>query len=98
MLKITSQETIIGFVGIGVMGKSMTTHLMKAGYRVNVYNRTKSKADELIAGGALWQDSPGQLASASDVIITMIGTPQDVRDVYLGADGILKNTKREALS
>lgn len=97
MLKINSQETIIGFVGLGVMGKSMAAHLMEGGYTVNVYNRTRSKADELLAAGAVWQDSPGQLAAASDVIITMIGTPQDVRDVYLGADGILKSTKQGSL-
>ncbi len=97
MLKINSQDTVVGFVGIGVMGKSMATHLMAGGYRVNVYNRTKSKADELLADGALWQESPGQLAAASDVIITMIGTPEDVRAVYLGADGILKSTKKGSL-
>ena len=97
MLVINSQDTVIGFVGIGVMGKSMATHLMAAGYRVNVYNRTKSKADELVADGAVWQESPGQLAAVSDVIVTMIGTPQDVREVYLGADGILKSTKKGSL-
>lgn len=97
MLVINSQDTVIGFVGIGVMGKSMATHLMAAGYRVNVYNRTKSKADELLADGAVWQESPGQLAAVSDVIVTMIGTPQDVREVYLGADGILKSTKKGSL-
>jgi len=97
MLKIKREETVVGFVGIGVMGKSMAAHLMKAGYRLNVYNRTKSKADELLAGGALWQESPGQLAAASDVIITMIGTPEDVRQVYLGEGGILKNVKEGSL-
>ena len=97
MLVINCQDTVIGFVGIGVMGKSMATHLMAAGYRVNVYNRTKSKADELLADGAVWQESPGQLAAVSDVIVTMIGTPQDVREVYLGADGILKSTKKGSL-
>jgi 3-hydroxyisobutyrate dehydrogenase len=97
MLVINSQDTVIGFVGIGVMGKSMATHLMAAGYRVNVYNRTKSKADELLSDGAEWQESPGGLAAVSDVIITMIGTPQDVREVYLGTDGILKRTKKGSL-
>ena len=97
MLEIKSGETVVGFVGIGVMGKSMAAHLLKAGYRLNVYNRTKSKAAELLDDGALWQESPGQLAAASDVIITMIGTPEDVRDVYLGKGGILKSAKEGSL-
>ena len=97
MLEIKSQETVIGFVGIGVMGKSMTAHLMAGGYRVNVYNRTRSKADELLAAGALWQESPGQLAAVSDVIITMIGTPDDVRAAYLSAGGILGSAKPGSL-
>ena len=97
MIEIKSQETVIGFVGIGVMGKSMAGHLLAGGFRVNVYNRTRSKADELLAKGAEWQESPGQLAAASDVIITMIGTPDDVRAMYLSADGILASAKPGSL-
>lgn len=96
-MEIKSQETVIGFVGTGVMGKSMAGHLLTGGFRVNVYNRTRSKADELLAKGAEWQESPGQLAAASDVIITMIGTPDDVRAMYLSADGILARAKPGSL-
>ncbi len=97
MIEIKSQETVIGFVGIGVMGKSMAGHLLAGGFRVNVYNRTRPKADELLEKGAEWQESPGQLAAASDVIITMIGTPDDVNAVYLSADGILASAKPGSL-
>ncbi len=80
----------IGFVGLGIMGQSMAGHLQKAGYRLNVHNRTRAKADGLIEGGATWQDSPGDVAAASDVVITMVGYPADVEEVYLGDGGIIE--------
>lgn len=92
-MEITSQHTTIGFIGIGVMGKSMASHLLKGGFTTNIYTRTKSKAEELLARGAVWQESPGQVAAASDVIITIVGYPKDVEEVYLGNDGILANCK-----
>lgn len=91
---INSKTTVIGFIGIGVMGKSMVSHLMKAGFQTHIYNRTKSKAADLIERGAIWQDSPGQVAAVADVIITMIGAPKDVEEVYLGAGAILENCKK----
>jgi 3-hydroxyisobutyrate dehydrogenase len=93
-MEINSRNTTIGFIGIGVMGKSMASHLMKGGFTTNIFTRTRSKAEELLAQGALWQESPGQVAAASDVIITIVGYPKDVEEVYLGDDGILANCKK----
>ncbi|WP_078547509.1 NAD(P)-dependent oxidoreductase [Litchfieldia alkalitelluris] len=89
----TQEGKVIGFIGTGVMGKSMASHLLNAGYQVLVYTRTKVKADELVEKGALWHDSVANLAKAADVIITIVGYPQDVEEVYLGQDGILNNAK-----
>lgn len=87
------ENTTIGFIGTGVMGKSMAGHLMNAGYSVMVYNRTKSRAEDLLAKGALWKETPKELAAASDVVITMIGFPQDVEEVYLGKDGLINHAR-----
>jgi len=83
----------VGFIGTGVMGKSMAGHLMKAGYPVVVYNRTRARAEELLASGAVWKDTPAEVAQAADVIITIVGYPSDVEAVYLGENGILANAK-----
>jgi len=83
----------IGFVGVGIMGQSMAGHLLAAGYQVHVYNRTKSKTDALIAKGATWHDTPGAVAAQSDLIITMVGFPSDVEEVYFGENGIIANAK-----
>lgn len=90
---INPGQTIVGLVGTGVMGKSMAGHFIQAGYEVHIYNRTKSKAQDLLDQGAHWQDSPGLLAQQCDVIITMVGFPNDVEEIYLGENGILSNTK-----
>lgn len=87
------EKAVIGFIGIGVMGKSMASHLLKAGYSVLVYTRTKDKADELIAQGAGWKDTVAQLAQEANVIITMVGYPADVEEVYLGERGLLTHAK-----
>lgn len=84
---------IIGFIGIGVMGKSMASNLIKAGYKVNVYNRTKERAAELISAGATWKDAPKDIAESCNVIITMLGYPKDVEEVYFGDQGLIDNAK-----
>lgn len=86
----------IGFIGTGVMGNSMAFHLMRAGYDVHLYTRTKSKAENLLEHGAVWEESVADLAQHTDIIITMIGTPQDVDSVYFGAEGILENARANA--
>jgi len=83
----------IGFIGTGVMGNSMAFHLIRAGYDLHLYTRTKSKAENLIEHGAIWEDSIAQVAKKTDIIITMIGTPTDVENAYFGSDGILENAK-----
>jgi len=87
----------IGFIGLGVMGKSMAGHLLKAGYPLTVFNRTKSKGDELVAAGAIWAETPRAVAEQADVIITIVGFPKDVEEVYLGEDGILSVIKPGAV-
>ena len=81
--------TRIGWIGTGVMGSSMCGHLMAAGFSATVFNRTREKADELVAQGAQWAASPRAVAEQSDVIFTIVGFPSDVRAVVLGDDGCL---------
>jgi 3-hydroxyisobutyrate dehydrogenase len=87
----------IAFIGTGVMGRSMAGHLQKAGHSLHVYNRTKEKAAALVEAGAKWHDSAGAAAAAADVVITMLGFPQDVDQTYLGAGGIVERAKAGAL-
>jgi len=90
---VTQENSIIGFVGTGVMGSSMAKNLLNKGYRVVVYNRTKQKAEELLSLGAKWADTPKEVAEKAAIIITIVGYPSDVEEVYLGEDGILSNAK-----
>lgn len=81
-------HTKIGWIGAGVMGEPMCGHLLDAGYAVSIYSRTRSKADSLIGRGASWCESPAAVAGCSEVLFTMVGTPDEVRDVYFSAHGI----------
>jgi 3-hydroxyisobutyrate dehydrogenase len=92
-MKLNKDNVVLGFIGTGVMGRSMALNLMKAGYRVLVYNRTRSKAEDLIKQGALWKDTVADVAKEANVIITMVGYPRDVEEVYLGEKGIINNAK-----
>lgn len=92
-LKIVPGNTKIGWIGTGVMGSSMCGHLIEKGFSATVYNRTKSKADDLIGKGAQWANTPKEVAEASDVIFTIVGFPQDVREVILGENGVLAGCK-----
>ncbi len=87
----------IAFIGIGVMGRSMAGHLLDAGYPLSVYNRTKSKTDDLVARGAEWKDSPSEAAADADVVITIVGFPKDVEETYFGESGIFKTIQSGAL-
>ena len=86
----------IGFVGTGVMGRSMVLNLIKHGYELSVYNRTKSKAEACIAAGAKWCDTVAECAKDKDVVITIVGFPKDVEEVYFGENGILNAAKKGA--
>ena len=87
----------VGFIGLGIMGQSMAGHLLAAGHPLNVFNRSKAKTDDLVAKGAKWFDTIGDLAAESDVIITMVGYPSDVEDVYFGAGNILDRAENAYL-
>ena len=90
---LTRENTVIGFIGTGVMGRSMAGHLLQGGFRVAVYNRTKARAEELIQAGALWKDTVAEVAAGCNVIITMVGYPSDVEKVYFGDGGIIHHAK-----
>ncbi|MGI6092825.1 MAG: NAD(P)-dependent oxidoreductase [Veillonellaceae bacterium] len=92
-MNFSKENTVIGFVGTGVMGKSMAGHLLKAGYKVMVYNRTKAKAQDLLEQGASWADQVAELAAGCNVVITMVGYPKDVEEVYLADSGLIANAK-----
>jgi len=79
----------IGFIGTGVMGKSMAGHLLAAGHPLRVYTRTRAKASDLLRRGAVWEDSPGSLAANCEIVITIVGMPADVEQVYFDDDGLL---------
>ena len=89
MDKINPEQNSIGWIGTGIMGAPMCRHMMRAGYRVFVFNRTKEKAGELLSEGAHWCDSPGEVSCQADVIFTIVGYPDDVREVYFGREGLL---------
>src|SRR6185369_10908794 len=79
----------VGWIGTGVMGQSMAGHLLQAGAQLTVYSRTESKARPLLDRGASWARSPREVADASDIVFTMVGFPDDVREVYFGETGVL---------
>lgn len=83
----------IGFIGVGVMGKSMVRNLMNAGFSVSIYTRTKSKVLDVISEGALWCDTVAQCASDKDAVISIVGYPKDVEEVYLGENGIVSSAR-----
>ncbi len=87
----------VGWIGTGVMGKSMCAHILNAGYKISVYNRTKEKAKELIDKGAIWCSNPREVAEKSDIVFTIVGFPHDVEEVYLGDNGILKSIKNGSI-
>lgn len=83
----------VGFIGLGVMGKPMAINLLRAGYPLTVWNRTKSKMGELIAMGAYGASSPKEVAERSDVVITMVTDSPDVEDVILGPNGVIHGAR-----
>lgn len=94
---MASEIKTIGFIGTGVMGASMAGHLLDSGFALRVYNRTRAKAEELVARGAVWCDSPGETAEGADAVITMVGYPSDVESVYLGPEGVVARADEGAV-
>ncbi len=91
--KVRPSKTRIGWIGTGVMGSAMCSHIVKKGYKTTVYNRTKRKTRDLVKQGAEWVASPAVVAENSDIVFTIVGFPVDVREVYMGEKGILTTIK-----
>src|SRR5436309_233150 len=81
--------TRVGWIGTGVMGAPMCGHLLASGYPVTVFNRTPERARGLLERGAAWAESPQAVAQHADVVFTMVGFPDDVREIVLGPAGTL---------
>lgn len=87
----------IGFIGVGVMGKAMTRNLLKHGFEVTIYTRTKAKVQDLIDEGVPFAPNVKACVKDQDIVITMVGYPSDVKEVYFGQDGIIENAKNGAI-
>ena len=89
--------SVVGFVGTGVMGAPMAGHLLDAGFQLRVYNRTKAKAEPLLARGAQWCDHAGEAAEGADAVVTIVGYPADVEDLYLSPGGLVARARPGAV-
>lgn len=87
----------IAFIGVGVMGKSMVRNLMRKGYEVSIYTRTKSKVEDVISEGAIWHDQVRSCVQNKDIIMSMVGYPKDVEEIYFAPEGILAQAKAGAI-
>jgi 3-hydroxyisobutyrate dehydrogenase len=87
------EKPIISWLGTGVMGEPMAGHLLKAGYDLRLFTRTRGKAEKLLKLGAQWADSPGEAAEVSDVVFSMLGYPEEVEEVMLGEKGVIDSLK-----
>src|SRR6185295_4493437 len=87
----------IGYMGLGIMGRSMARNLLKAGFPLTVWNRTASRMDELVAEGAAAGKSPADVAANSDIIITCVSDTPDVEAVILGEQGVIHGAQSGAL-
>ncbi len=87
--RVAPGETRLGWIGLGVMGAPMCGHLLDAGFALTVHTRTPEKAAALRERGAAWAETPRAVARASDVVFTLVGFPEDVREVVLGEEGAL---------
>ena len=96
-MNVISPKARIGFIGLGIMGQSMAGHLLAAGHPLSVYNRSADKTTALVTKGAQACATPAKVAQQSDVIITMVGYPSDVEQVWLGAEGIIAHASNALL-
>jgi len=87
----------VGFIGLGIMGRPMAGHILRAGFPLTVFNRTSGRADELAAAGARIADSPAAVASAADVVVVMVTDSADVEEVIAGPSGILSAARKGAV-
>lgn len=84
----------ISWIGVGIMGKAMVRNLMKAGYEVHIYARHSEKVADVISEGAVPHGSIAECAKASEVVITMVGFPKDVEEVYFAPGNILDSAAK----
>jgi 3-hydroxyisobutyrate dehydrogenase len=95
---LSDDQTLqVGFIGLGIMGRSMAGHLQRSGHALHVYNRSRGGAEPLLAAGASWHDTPGALAERCDVVFTIVGFPADVEALYLGRDGLVERARPGSL-
>jgi 3-hydroxyisobutyrate dehydrogenase len=94
MTNIIPAKPVIGWIGTGVMGNSMLSHLIDKGYETCVFTRTRAKADPVISKGSRWCSSIPELCEHADLVFTMVGFPADVRQVYLSPDGLLNHARQ----
>lgn len=94
---IVPGQTKLGWIGTGVMGKSMCGHLMRAGFAMTIYNRSHAKTQELVGLGAKLAGTPAEVAQQSDVVFVMVGFPHDVRQVIMGEDGVLTTLRSQGI-
>ncbi|MCA9296004.1 MAG: NAD(P)-binding domain-containing protein, partial [Phycisphaerales bacterium] len=87
----------IGWIGTGVMGASMAGHLLDAGVTLTVHTRTRSRAEDLLARGATWAETPADAANGMDVVFSIVGFPHDVEAVHLGPQGTLRAAQRPSI-
>lgn len=90
---MTEGKPVVGFIGLGIMGKPMARNLLKAGFSLVVYNRTRSKADDLMADGSQWADTPAAVAREAEVVVTMVTDSPDVEQVILGPNGVIDGAR-----
>ena len=84
---------VIGFIGLGIMGRPMARNLLKAGYPLVVHSRSRGPVDEIAGAGAKVGTSPRDVAAQSDVLITMLPNSPDVEQVVLGRDGVIEGAR-----
>lgn len=83
----------VGWIGLGIMGRPMAFNLLRAGYALTVYSRRRSSADQLVAAGATWRDSPAQVAAESDIVFTTVTDSAAVEEVVLGKEGVFAGAR-----
>lgn len=90
---MSNAKQSVAFIGVGIMGSAMASHLLEAGYPLTVCNRTPGKCAELVARGAVLAQTPAEAAAAADVVITMVGCPEEVEELYLAKNGLIEASK-----
>lgn len=88
------EKPVVGWIGTGVMGRWMCQHILPLASQVLVHNRSKQKAEPLLSAGAIFTESPEEIAKKADIIFTIVGLPSDVEEVYFGEKGLLRHAEK----